>query len=431
MRKIILGTFFILSILFTFHSNTFAQTAQELKAQIEDTNDQIEKLDKEIKALSGKIAVTSAEKNTLSNAIKDLTLKRDKLLKEKTQTEKKIKATGLVIKTLDTEIVTKNNVLSKSKEALKVLIKNLYQQDSKGFIERILSEETLGDFSREYNNTIDLNFEIKNHINNVSIQRENLAMTKDKKEDEQDALNKLKNTLTAKEKEILANKKEKDTLLKETQNKESNYKKLLADTEKRKQEFERVIEDYEAQLKFILNPKSIPKAGTAVFSWPLNSVLITSLYGDRCLVKLYGTCKFHYGLDFRAAVGTKVMSMGTGTVMGTGDTDIACKGASFGKWVFIKYDNGLSSTYGHLSSIIAKKGDRVKAGDVVALSGNTGSSTGPHLHVSVYASDGVKVDTVPSKSCSGKIFTQPISALSAYLDPASYLPSINASMVKK
>ncbi len=422
MKRFIFGTIFITLVIFSFYSYSSAQTAEELQSQIDDTNSQIAKLDKQIKALSGQIAVTSEQKKTLANAIKTLTLERNKLVTERTKTEKKIKATGLVIKTLDKEIINKGNIISKSRQSLNYLIKSLYQKDNESFIQKVLSESTLSDFSQDYNNTIELNSKIKDHINNISVQKENLSISKDKKEDEQANLNELKKTLTAKEKEILSNKQEKDNLLKETQNKEAQYQKLLAETKKRKEQFQKSIEEYEAQLKFILNPKSLPKGG--VLSWPLDSILVTSPYGSR-----WG--RFHYGLDFRAAVGTRVMAMGSGTVMGTGDTDVACKGASFGKWVFIKYDNGLSSTYGHLSSITASKGDKVKSGTIVGYSGNTGSSTGPHLHVALYASDGVKVDTVPSKSCSGKIFTQPISALTAYLDPTKYLPTITANMVKK
>ncbi|HAE36880.1 MAG: Peptidase, M23 family [Candidatus Nomurabacteria bacterium GW2011_GWF2_35_66] len=424
MKKIIFSTIFIGIIILGFYSYSSAQTVEELQAQISNTNSQIEKLNKEIAALSGQIAETGQQKNTLANAIKDLTLKRNKLIKEREQTEKKITATGLVIKTLDSEIDTKITILNKSKESLANLIKNLNQQDDQTILQKLLSQENLSDLSREYNNIINLNTQLKNYINNISLQKENLTVSKDKKEEEKNVLTTLKKTLTVKEMEISANKKEKDTLLKETQNKESEYKKLLAETEKRKDAFEKAIEDYEAQIKFILNPKSIPKEGSGVLSFPLSSILVTSPFGAR-----WG--RFHYGIDFRAKVGTPVMAMATGTVLGTGDTDTACKGASFGKWVFIKYNNGLSSTYGHLSSISANVGDKVSSGDVVALSGNTGSSTGPHLHVAVYASDGVKVDTVPSKSCGGKIFTQPISALSAYLNPGLYLPKILASMIKK
>jgi len=430
MKKIIFGTIFVSLAFLAFSSFSFAQTESELRNQINTANSEIEKINKEIEALSGQIAITSEQKNTLANAIKNLTLQKDKLIKERQLTEKKITATGVVIKTLNNEIVVKGNILDKSKESLSGLLKDLNEQDKQSFIQKLLAKDNLSDFSREYNDVISLNNQIKENINNVSIQKENLTVSKTKKEDEQDVLNNLKKTLTAKELEISANKKEKDALLVATKNKESEYQKMLADQLKRKDTFEKSIENYEAQIQFILNPKLLPKEGSGVLNWPLSSIIITSPYGSR-----WG--KFHYGLDFRAKVGTNVYAMANGVIEGTGNTDIACKGASFGNWVFIKYNNGLSSTYGHLSSIKVSVGDKVQTGDVVGLSGGakgmfgSGSSTGPHLHVAVYASTGVKVDTVPSKSCNGKIFTQPISALSAYLNPSLYLPKTLASMIKK
>jgi murein DD-endopeptidase MepM/ murein hydrolase activator NlpD len=112
--------------------------------------------------------------------------------------------------------------------------------------------------------------------------------------------------------------------------------------------------------------------------------------------------------------------MADGVVGGVGDTDLTCAGASFGKWIFIEYSNGLSSTYGHLSLIKVAKGQRVRRGEVVGYSGATGRVT--HLHVTVYAAGAAKVQTLPSKSCLGRTLTQPLAAINAYLDPMQYLP---------
>lgn len=407
---------FILSGLFTFLPEvSFGTTVESVQEQIKNTNSQIEALDKEIKQYQDQISKTSQQSNTLSNIIKELNLTRSKLIKEKEQIQKKINATGLVIGTLSNNISQQEESINKSTSSLSKMISDINQRDQISIMERLLREENLSNASQEYNNIVTINEQVRKHIIELNSAKQVLEVTKSKKEGEKSNLTNLKNTLVQKETAVVVTKKEKDTLLIQTKNKESEYKKLLAEKEKKRDIFEKELENYEAQIEFILNPKLLPKVGSGVLSWPLNNPLVTSSFGPRWN-------RFHYGTDFRASIGTSVKAMASGKVLGVGDTDIACKGASFGKWVFIKYNNGLSSTYGHLSSISAKVGQEVKAGDVVALSGNTGSSTGPHLHVSVYASEGVKVDTVPSKSCNGKIFTQPIAASTAHLNPILYLP---------
>lgn len=431
MHKFLISTILAITALIIVPGFSVALTASEVKEQIKQANEQILKIEKEIATLSKQIAETAEEKKSLSNAIKELNLKKNQLVKERESIQKKINATGLIIENIEMDIGEKEKSLSLSRQALSNSIRNLHQRDNTLLIEKLLSGGRLSDFSREYNDILSLNQEVKNRIYEILDKKEELLASKNEKEAERQNLNNLKRNLTEQEKVIASNQQEKNSLLKETQSKESNYQKLLAEQIKKRDAFEKDLANYEDQLDFILNPKKLPKPGTVVFSWPLKNVLITQLFGytsDSGRLYRSGT---HSGLDMRAAIGTEVYAMGNGTVVGTGDTDIYCKGASFGKWVFIKYDNGLSSTYGHLSVIYAKTGDRVKSGDLVALSGNTGHTTGPHLHVTVYASDGVKIDKVPSLSCSGKTFIMPIAASTSYLDPMLYLPKTTPAMIKK
>ncbi len=423
----------IFSIFFVFGTffNVYAETISNIKEQIKNTNSQIETLDKEIKQYQDQINKTSTQSNSLSKVIKELTLTRDKLVKEQQQTEKKIKSTSLVIDQIDDNLGLQQKSINDSKKYLVKMLNELYRQDEVSFLQKILAEDSLSDVSKEYNNIIAINENIRTYINDLNAKQIELSETKKTKENENKNLSDLKITLNLKEKVVLSTKTEKANLLTETKNQEAAYQKLLKDRQKQRDAFEKELSDYENQLKFILNPKLLPAEGSGVLSWPLDNILITQLFGVTSASKRLYKSGSHSGVDFRAAVGTSVYAMTSGVVIGTGDTDIYCKGASFGKWVFIKYNNGLSSTYGHLSVISTKVGQTVKAGDLVALSGNTGHTTGPHLHVTVYASDGVKVDSVPSISCNGKTFIMPIAAASSYLDPMLYLPSATATMIKK
>lgn len=418
-------------ILLGIKAPVFAITADEVREQMDDINEQIKQIDKEISKYQAQLEETGQQKNTLNTTIKELNLTRSKLLAEKNQIQKKINAANLIIKEIGNNIETKEESIKKSETSLKKMLYSLYQNENESFIEKVLSKEGLEEISREYNNTLAINDDVRNYIKELMGEKEELSDSKNKKLDEQNKLNNLKKTLIAKETVVLNTKKEKDALLAETKNKEVNYQKMLAEQIKKRDAFEKSLEDYESQLKFILNPKLLPEEGSEVLSWPLDYIFITQLFGVTSASRRLYASGSHSGVDFRASVGTEVKAMAQGTVMGTGDTDIYCKGASFGKWVFIKYDNGLSSTFGHLSAITVKTGQKVKADDLIALSGNTGHTTGPHLHITVYASDGVKIDKVPSISCNGKTFIMPIAAQSSYLDPMLYLPKVTSSMVKR
>ncbi len=100
--------------------------------------------------------------------------------------------------------------------------------------------------------------------------------------------------------------------------------------------------------------------------------------------------KMHYGLDFQARLGTPVYATGDGTIVKAGKSY-----GGYGYQVEIDHGFGYVTKYAHLSkgSIKVKKGDKVTRGDVIALSGNTGLSKGPHLHYEVMK-DGKRVNPI-------------------------------------
>jgi len=208
----------------------------------------------------------------------------------------------------------------------------------------------------------------------------------------------------------------------ETKNQEKTYQQILAQRKAEKDALDKELFDYESTLKYTLNPSLVPKTLGKLFSWPLDTVIITQLFGktaDSARLYVAGT---HNGVDFGAKIGTPVKAIGDGVVAGVGDTDLTCKGASFGRWILIKFSNGLAATYGHLSVISVTEGQKVAVGDIVGYSGNTGYTTGPHLHISVYDANAVNPESRPSAACEGKIYRMPIAPVAAYLDPMVYFP---------
>ena len=94
---------------------------------------------------------------------------------------------------------------------------------------------------------------------------------------------------------------------------------------------------------------------------------------------LYKTVKFHPGLDFSASSGTPIYATADGTVETASNL-----GNGYGNHVVVNHGYSYRTLYGHMSRIKARRGQRVKRGEVIGYVGSTGKSTGPHLHYEVF-----------------------------------------------
>lgn len=116
---------------------------------------------------------------------------------------------------------------------------------------------------------------------------------------------------------------------------------------------------------------------------PLNGS-ITSTFGLR-IHPVYNLPLFHQGIDISASTGTHVQTTGDGIVAFAGGD----KG--YGQMIAVNHGYGYKTIYAHLSKLMVRQGQKVSRGDIIALSGNTGTSTGPHLHYEVQKNN-VKVN---------------------------------------
>ncbi len=112
------------------------------------------------------------------------------------------------------------------------------------------------------------------------------------------------------------------------------------------------------------------------FQWPVRG-RISSPFGFRSN-PFTGLRTFHSAVDIVVNIGSSVTATSDGRVADTGYNSV------FGNYIILKHDSGYQSLYAHLSKITVKEGSYISKGSVIGLSGNTGQSTGPHLHFSLF-----------------------------------------------
>lgn len=404
---------------------TYATTKDELEANKADLSQKIKALDQEIKEFSKKISQTQGEAKSLKEALNNLIAKREVLLLEIQKTNIRIDNTKDKIKSTEGDIASTTSKIELRRASLRQSIISLSRANySTPPIVRVLGPQAhLSDVLDEIRKNSEVTSAINGIISDLHELNSSLSSTKERYEDNKKVLENLSSTLQDQQALVDQSKQETDRLLIETKNKEAEYQKLVKEKKKKKTALESEVLDVEAKIKTIVDASKIPKYGKGIISFPVDKVNITQYFGNTPFAsqnpQVYNGSG-HNGIDLAVPVGTPIYSAQSGVVVGTGNTDTACNGVSYGKWVLVRHNNGLSTLYAHLSVIQASAGQSVTQHQKIGLSGNTGYSTGPHLHFTVYASDAVAVQTYVSKVC-GTNMTMPIAPRPAYLNPLSYL----------
>jgi len=172
--------------------------------------------------------------------------------------------------------------------------------------------------------------------------------------------------------------------------------------------------DIENDLKKQIDFSTLPAFGNRILLNPIDRGVLTQEFGLTNFSKytdVYGS-NGHNGIDLRALVGTPVRSAEGGIVKATGNTDYICPRGSYGRWILIEHPNKLATLYAHLSLVHVSPRQEIARGDIIGYSGNTGYTTGPHLHFTVY--DARTVQLRQSRVCG-------VLPYGGYLNPLNYL----------
>src|SRR3989344_1304476 len=405
-----------------------------LQQQIDAKTKEIQQLEALAQSYKNTIASTQSQSKPLKNKIQQISQTVNKLKTEIRLAQTQIARTNLEIGGLQSKIDAATIETKQKQRDLGLLLQSLAASNEKNLVEVLLQYDHLSDFATYMQGIEDLQKRVYQTLGEVKILRQSL--TDDKTEAEGKVKDLKRYTVILADKKLLQTQEQQNQtqLLAETQNQEKKYQSLLSDADKKRRALEDEILDAERQLQYTISAGSLPENAAGVLGWPL---VTTNQSYSQCsqsvqvfVTQCFGTTAFsrsgaysgkgHNGVDFRASVGGEVLAGTAGTIRGIGDTDTACRRASYGKWILIDHDNNLTTLYAHLSLTKVSPGQHIERGDVIGYSGQTGYATGPHLHFSVYVKDAVEIGVLRSRVC-GRNMTLPMAPLNAYLDPFNYL----------
>lgn len=345
-----------------------------------------QKLKEEKKALEKKLDNIQDFTDDVSKYVSTLDMQMTNLLDNIDANKEDIEDIKEEIQSVNEEY---DNALSRQQEqydGMKAHIKYMYENSDSNYLVYLMKSRTLAEFlSREEYVEKVTNYD-KVLLNKYQQVLDEVTIARQKAEEKQREVTATKNSLKYEKEKLEQLSDEKTRQIK-------IYQGLVADNRQNVASYAAQIADQEKEVEAILREgrdkiSQSEKSGDTVqimptngeYAWPLPvSGRITSTFGYR-KAPTAGASSYHKGVDIAVNTGTNVLACKEGKVV------TAAYSSSAGNYVAIYHGGGIYSYYMHCSQLKTSVGKHVEKGQVIARSGSTGISTGPHLHFAMYKS---------------------------------------------
>ncbi len=342
---------------------------------LSDAQQELKELQEQLKKAEGIVKGLEKSQDNVKSKISELNKSMISISAKITELENLLIAKNEQIAETIKELEAAQDTADKQYEDMKIRIRYMYENGQTTYLETFLASDNLSDFlnSAEYINQIQQydRQKLEEYKETVA----DITAFEMQLEEERAELETLKSDVE----------REKEHVASVMAQRESELATIKADLDNAQDEAELLEAEVQAQEEVIAeiirvtleNGGSLGEAYAGIFTWPVpSSTRVTSDFGPRPSPTA-GASSNHKGIDIGASSGSDIVASAPGKVI------ISRYSSSAGYYITIDHGGGLCTVYMHCSKLIAKVGDVVAAGEVIAKVGSTGISTGPHLHFGV------------------------------------------------
>lgn len=368
-----------------------ADELTDLEKQLEARQKQIESLQQKQAAYEASIAKKRSEARTLANQISIINdqLQRTTLSIETLQT--KIEATEIEIGAITKQIESQEQLINEAKQELAKTVRALARTQDNSLLQIMLTHKSFSDFYEELQGYTRVQMAAVELVDEVEDAKAALADKQSRLSTSKLALDDQQDNLTDKQYQLSDEQELQQYILGQTKLDEQRFAALLNQVKQEQAEADREIKRLEREVRARLEAEGKITDAATTLQWPVPKNRVTARFRDPDYP--FNHLFKHDAIDIRAAQGTTIVAPADGYVakVRTGDPKRYW-------YVVLVHDGGISTVYGHVSRVYVADGQKVSAGQSLALSGGArgapGSgpfSTGAHLHFEVHK-DGTPVD---------------------------------------